>query len=383
MQFLPASRLHLAAFALLLALHGLLPAQRTPHCATIWNGFAQSWGYPHPIARLGDGLRVPYTSGDPCDFVAFHNGAPGRRPDHLRFRQYALQVDAPGVGFYQETMRLTFDGKEGEDILVTATSSIEHADLYAPATRATLILNGFELQTQSGEDADEPSEFSLHIDSTWVDPASRRLHYRLSALLNFSCQGGDCEGFEREVHYFLDVQLLALIGGGFQVGPTELLSSTQTWTEDSILAVQPRSSNLLAPAQLPLNIPVITGFNVTLSAAAPLIGWETWLTPVSASPAGLVKFNYGLGVRQWDGEIEAAFRKQVRGGLCRPGKSLLRRQEGSALSTLSIQAVQFQSGSATPYLWDGTIDAAPTKLPFYDEWYEHLRETGSDKGSGN
>jgi hypothetical protein len=379
MQFLPASRLHLAALALLLALHGLLPAQSTPHCATIWNGFAQSWGYPHPVARLGDGLRVPYMGGDPCDFVAFHSGAPGRRPDQLRFRQYALRVDAPNVGFYQETIYMDLYGQEGEDIRVTTTGSFEHADLYAPTTSATLILNGFELQTESGDNVDELGEFSLHIDSTWVDPSSRRLHYRLSALLNFSCQGGDCEGFEREVNYDLGVQLLALIGGDFQIGPTELLSSTQTWTQDSILAVQPRSSNLLAPAQLPLNIPVITGFSVTLSAAAPLIGWETWLTPVSASPAGLVKFNYGLGVRQWDGEMEAAFRKQVRGGLCRPGKALLRRQEGSALSTLSIQSVQFQSGTATPYLWDGTIDAPPSKLPYHDEWYEHLR----NKGSGN
>lgn len=352
----------------------LVHAQNTPSCATIWNGFAQSWGYPHPLARLGNGLLPPADVATPCQFQAFHAAAPGGRADQLRFRQYALQVDAPGVGFFPESTQLLFDGREGEDIRATATGSIDHADLLDPATSATLLLNGFDLRTQSGTTADQPGQFALQIDTTWVDAAQHRLHYRLSALMNFACTRGDCKGFEREVHYQLDVHMLALIGGGFRVGPPELLSSTQTWTRDSILAVQPRSANLLLQGTAPLNIPVITGFSVSLSAEFPLLGWEAWLTPTSAPPSGLLKYNYGLGVRQWDAEMEAAYDSQVKGFLCRPGKALLQRRDGSALSTLSLRAVQFQSGTASPYLWDATLAYPGKSVPADDARYVKMKE---------
>lgn len=343
---------------LVLVLQMPVAAQQAPHCATIWNGFAQSWGYPHRLARMGDGLVAPTRTDQPCRFDAFHAGATPGEADSLRFRQYSLQVEAPGVGFYPGSAQLIIDGQEGTEIRVQASGHVAHADLADPAARATLLLNGYDLRTQAGEAADQPMEFALQIDTTWVDAGTQRLYYQLSAHLNFDCQGGDCKGFEREVHYQLDVQYLAVIGKGFQVGSPEVLSSTQTWTEDSILAVQPHAGNLLAPANLPLNIPVITGFHITLSREMRLLGWETWLTPSSNAPSGLIKYNYGLGVRQWDAEMEKAYHSQQHGFLSCGEKSLVKRTEGSALNTMRIQALQFESGSATPFIWDGGLKCA-------------------------
>lgn len=318
---------------------GVLKGQGGAECATVWNGFTQSWGYNHRLKRMGDWV-APVGDGS-CDFTRGHAGETGTGPDSLRYRQYGMAVEAPGVGFYQAELGMLLEGNEGEWIEVVGEGSLFHTSLGEEGTAATVVLNGFDLRTSIG--ADKLGEFEVVIDSVWRDLEARKLHYRVRAGLRMSCRTAECGWLDRRVSYELEVAVLAVVDGDFVVVDGALVG-TQSWTRDSIAPVPERVGYVRCPAGMAMYLPGIYGVHGHLSGEMHLLGWDSWLELEGVDGNGLVRLRYGLGVRQWDAEMYAAYRMRYDRFPKFPAKWVVKRQAGSAAMGMDVRVLGFRAG---------------------------------------
>lgn len=328
-----------------LSLHG----QQNP--IYIWNGFEQAWGYNHRCARLGDYV-APFQDAAGEGVEVVHTAASGSGADVADYRSYYAVVEGADIFSATGVERILLTGKEKEikqfekEVVVNVPG--EFGGNYLG------LLNGFDLVPAQGAKADKIMQFGLMVEAVNREqiapkvhpPQGYRLKLRISGWFRMGCSSPECEVFNNEVRYELDVHWLALMGNGFS-DHWDYAYTMDNWTRDSL---PPRRSVDSLVQGKPG--PTIAALGIDQIGLL-LRGGEFHCADLdmhvrlqSIDPLGRAHTAIGLYFGQWKPGMYDAFRKYYSGKPKIPAKWAVKKQAGSATVEIGYRLLQFAQGTA-------------------------------------
>ncbi len=162
----------------------------------IWNGFSIDWTYNHRVNRLGS-----YVQGQ----EVYTTGATGLGRDSCRFETFYSTLEAE-LKTQEVKKRIVLIGEEHERInkrlMVSFPLTGEDNKIYKA------VLNGFDLLSVGK--ADKLHDLTVRIADQHLSADSNRWELSVDVSLLVNCTTPECEIFNQEVHYQLDLFFLLL-----------------------------------------------------------------------------------------------------------------------------------------------------------------------------
>lgn len=161
--------------------------------ATIWRGFFHEWNYNHRTNRLGDYIVQDNSA---CNHSAniIHTGASGSGKDNLEFTSFYTQVKTSSAHFHMNMAEFQLKGDEGEIVSKTITISKKEAEELKGFSNYYVLLNGFDLYSDSTKGSDKMFKLAINPKNLKVDSSNG--NYTLDIDISF---GADCNTMECNV----------------------------------------------------------------------------------------------------------------------------------------------------------------------------------------
>ena len=204
-----------------------------------------------------------------------------------------------------------------------------------------MILAGFDLHTKTGAKADKLVQFSIQIDSLLSSAENGKIQAQIKYTLQLACSSAECEAFNQEVKYDLRVHWTAILGTGF-LSKTETIDAGQTWekktpSKDTV----PERLALSGNPNFPLMTVGIKGISMTLDAEHHILGWESWINPLSDFK-NMLWLEAKLNFVQHQPSMYAAFKRNYTGFPKPPAKWVVHREAGQANWQMEICQLMFR-----------------------------------------
>lgn len=196
--------------------------------AVIWQGFDHEWEYNHRANRLGSYVTPADDAGAEIDrWTVGHTAASGSGPDTATFSDYYTSLAAAGVWLTTATVRLDFDGPDTVPIIETARPSIPLPDEMQDRDKYAVLLNGFDLISDS--DADKLIEFWLGIDSQPTDGSGGTADVELSGRITGDCSTPECGDDRTKFTLYVHLLLLAGDSDSFTFSEARTVDNSYSW----------------------------------------------------------------------------------------------------------------------------------------------------------
>lgn len=337
----------------LFVINSLLCAQSQPLSIPVWQGFSQYWGYNHRINRLGDWLE--YQNSDSGQALqAKHFAASGSGSDEAVIRQYYSTIQAPKSAFEMGYVDFEIEAKEGESVVAQRGVSANFTKQFAASAHAEMILAGFDLVTAGDAKADKLQAFSIQIDEVAHLAESGEVQARVSVSLRMACGSAECQSFNQEVKYRLRVYWTAILGEGFS-SKTRLLETAQAWEKKAIQPdSEPERLALAGDAAYPKLTAGIKKLAVTLDDEQHLLGWESWVHPLSDFK-NLLWIEMNMRFVQQQPSMYAAFKRNYTGWPKPPAKWVVKRKSGTAKWEMLLCMLMFEDATIENHTKSDTI----------------------------
>lgn len=336
----------------------------------IWHGFSHQWGYNHRVNRLGSFIETP-TLGDSSKPSIVHTAASGSGSDVARFQTFYQTVEPSNIVSKTGVVQFRFQGKEWQKFHLSQKVVIDlPKESFLPAQSGSIkvpmngeaLLNGFDLHPANGVKADKFVVFGISIgnaqlsqsDSLNPGKSSYRLIFDIVAEFQFACTTPECEVFNQEVDYLLDVHWLGLIGR-FLSNPNQQKDHL-TWDKNNLPLPRKSEVQLKFRLDYPQMAGGIKGFKLDLeghdfhfSELDLLLGWEKkdkWTSTM------IPRVYFG----QWNHEMYTSFKKYYTGRLPIPAKWATLRKAGNCSTTFDSVSLYFQGGQVQRSSLSGEVN---------------------------
>ncbi len=356
-----------------------------PHLESIyvWQGFSHHWGYNHRVNRLGSWVETPalgwsgpisppqernsISRGRNHSPVAekeirpavVHAAASGSGSDEAQFNIYYREVRAEGISSFAGKETLHFSGEEFQQFHLE--KEVEFTIPRRPIRNVEVLLNGFDLRPVDSAKADKFIQFSISIEEVRIaevdypepDTAPRKVVFTVAADLKMACSSPECEFFNPELNYLLDVYWVALLGD-FKLTQGQD-SDFQIWDKyalDSPLVVGQQHRT---ETNYPDEVIGIKGFSLDLHDQEHHFSdlvfkvWKARHFP----PFYKVKSELYFG--QWNPGMYQAFREYYTGRIPFPARWVTLKDEGSCELSLDYAILKFARETGKCHSQEGTI----------------------------
>ena len=327
------------------SLVGAAQAEEGEQSVLIWQGFRQSWGYNHRVARLGD-----WVSGG----EVHHAAATGTGPDRAEFESLHLRWQADDLWWQNTVVELDLSGLEGEAVRSHITLEVP-ANPGAPEdTEVLALLSGFDLAATGS--ADKVQAFRVSLGEAGHDPVSGQLQVALEAGLTADCNSPECPR-EDGVDYRLRVHVLWLwVRGSWVSQRVEHATRWSRWQEPEATRV----TGLLQanPGVVGANILAWREISFAMDRPAHLLRFHTVLHPGAYDPStGVQAYEIEWGFLPWQRGMKAAHL---------PYSLLAYRSGGEARWSGEVVLLQSGPGRVEPARVSGLLKWPGRNLPASD-----------------
>lgn len=166
----------------------------------LWQGFQHHWGYNHRLNRLGD-----YLEASENQWTWTHTAASGSGADMGSFSSHAAKIDRPDLWWRSGEVEMELRGGEME--MVEERVKIR-VPMEGQLEMPTVVLNGFDLQSADGADADKLVALEMGVDSLRMEGGE--MMAELYCKVQLSCRSPECERGDKAIHYRAQLHWLAL-----------------------------------------------------------------------------------------------------------------------------------------------------------------------------
>lgn len=320
-----------------------LAAQSTPPCIPIWQGFSQTWGYNHRIARLGDWVQSA-KRGDSCIVQSTHAAASGSGSDIAEFKQYYAVLNSELLQSQEGKHCFELSGKEGEFITEIHDGEAAFPEISDPDAQYEVLLNGFDLVTANGAKADKILSLDIAVDSVWRDVPAHLLRFKMRVAIKFACSSAECEALNQIVDYQLCLHWLAIGGHGFQAQRSTFGSGRDWEKVDTAAALPLARVAMVGPARYPRATAGIVGLHLQLDDEHHMQAWESRLKTTSYEN-GLLLLQVGMVFKENGAGMHAAFKDRYEGRPKPPAKWVVKRKAGSMAWEMDVAMLQFEEAT--------------------------------------
>lgn len=227
------------------------------------------------------------------------------------------------------------------------------SDFIGPSDTWVPVLNGFSLQTLPGYKADKLFFLGLKL---FIRSDSNRHKIGADVHLVMGCSTLECEPFNQEVGYLIEVKALVIKGGKWEYLPFETfdlfgMKKKHAWTRDSLNSAQWDHWGSWTPPKDTIRLPVFTGFKIALNDEHHFyrlaLASELY-NPILTNVPGMLHWRTHAIFQQWGHGMYAAYDQNFQSQFRIPSRQATLRKPGQATITKKIIQLVVPNGNLYP-----------------------------------
>ena len=280
----------------------LVKKTKSSEIGIFWRGFEFEWDdRVHRVGRFGSWIeqgRSTGTYGLPKALSLMRSAQSGSDSDVGRYSTMYSIVRAHGVEFVPGSVTIDIHGSERSDIPFSELVTTHLTELDSLNPEHDVILNGFDLKSLASPKKLNKLTLDVHALRSFDD----RVEFRVSGLLNMSCQSLEC-GFEERVAYEITVHYM-VIRGNFNHSENDVATANYSYSSDSD-APDPSPGSITSgpinPSIDALSVLGLKGFDFDVrkdtdilrpDPAPHLYTWNMWLSASETRTRGSLFFGH-------------------------------------------------------------------------------------------
>lgn len=243
----------------------------------VWQGFSHNWTYNHRLNRLGDFIaQSSEDSNMTCTLV--HTAATGLGKDSASFQTNYAVVETNDIDFFAGKIEFKLAGTEGNTVQIKKKIQVRPSKSLQEKKIHVALQNGFDLV--SVKSAGKLQLLKINIGDPEYNEGSHIISFLIDVSLKVNCSSLECNTFNNEFEYNMEIHYLVLGGNEKQMAVHETgYRKDISWDTDKEIQPTAAVNTVESSTGLQQGFMAYKHFSIRLDKEHHYLGYENSIHP--------------------------------------------------------------------------------------------------------